>query len=154
MAGKWILVPYNFTDYDERALHYVIRTFADQKAVHVTLLHVYIPLPELDSYSHAGLGRLKTTMASMWTEVREKEQELKRVREDLIDNGFQEDQVSCMFIPRVKNIGSELVEAARKGPYNIVVISQKPRKATRAFTRRIHDILITELRNMEIVIIT
>lgn len=70
MAGKWILVPYNFTDYDERALHYVIRTFADQKVVHVSLLHAYTPLPELDGYSHASLGRLKTTMASMWTEIR------------------------------------------------------------------------------------
>lgn len=154
MAGKWILVPYNFTDYDERALHYVIRTFADQKAVHVTLFHAYTPLPELDSYSHPGLGRLKTTMASMWTEVREKEQELKRVREDLIHNGFQENQVDWMLRSRARNIGSELVEVARKGPYNTVVISQKPRKATRAFTRRIHDALITELRNTEIVIIT
>ena len=154
MAGKWILVPYNFTDYDERVLHYVIRTFAGQKAVHVTLLHAYTPLPELDAYSHAGLGSLKTTMASMWTEVREKEQELKRVREDLIDNGFQNDQLSCMFIPKAKNFGSQLVEVARKGPYNVVVISEKPKKATRAFTRRIHDILIRELRNTEIVIIT
>ena len=89
MAGTWILVPYNFTDYDEKALHYVIRTFADQKAVHVSLLHAYTPLPELDGYSHASLGRLKTTMASMWTEIREKEKELKRVREDLVANGFQ-----------------------------------------------------------------
>lgn len=154
MAGKWILVPYNFTDYDERALHYVIRTFADQTAVHVTLFHAYTPLPQLDGYSHPGLGRLKATIASMWTEVREKEQELKRVREDLIDNGFQENQVDCMFRPRVKSIVSELVEVARKGIYNTVVISHKPRKATHAFTRRIHDALITNLRNTEIVIIT
>jgi len=154
MAGTWILVPYNFTDYDEKALHYVIRTFAGQKAVHVSLLHAYTPLPELDGYSHASLGRLKATMASMWTEVREKERELKRVREDLIANGFEEDQVDCIFRPRLKNIGSELVEAAKKGQYNIVVITQPPKKAARAFTRKIHDILITELRNTEIVIIT
>ena len=44
MAGKRILVPFNFTAYDERALHYVIRTFAGEKAVHVTLLHVMLLL--------------------------------------------------------------------------------------------------------------
>lgn len=154
MAGKRVLLPYNFTDYDERAVHYVIRTFAGQKAVYVSLLHLYIPLPELDSYSHAGLGRLKTTIASMWTEVREKEKELKRVTEDLVDSGFQEGQVGYLFRPRVKNIGSEIAEEARKGEYNVVVIAEKPGKATRAFTRKIHDTLIADLRNTEIVIIT
>jgi len=154
MAGKRILVPYNFTDYDERALHYVIRTFAGQKAVHVTLLHAYTALPELDSYSHASLGKLKTTMASLWKDVRENEAELKRVTEDLVDSGFEKGQVDYLFKPRSKNIGSEIVEEARKGDYDTVVIAQKPRKASRAFTRKIHDVLIAELHDTEIVIIT
>lgn len=154
MAGKRILVPFNFTDYDERALHYVIRTFAGEKAVHVTLLHVYAPLPELDGYSNPVFGRLKNTMASMWKEVREKEQDLKRVKEDLLENGFHEDQIAYVFKPRAKSIGREIVEMARSGKYDAVVITQKPGKATRAFTRKAHDALLSELKDKEIVIIT
>ena len=154
MAGKRILVPFNFTDYDERALHYVIRTFAGKKAVHITLLHVYAPLPELDGYSNPVFGRLKNTMASMWKEVREKEQDLKRVKEDLLENGFHEDQIAYVFKPGAKSIGREIVEMARSGEYDAVVITQKPGKATRAFTRKAHDALLSELKDTEIVIIT
>lgn len=154
MVGKRILVPFNFTDYDERALHYVIRTFADQERVFITLLHVYTPLPELDGYSSPSLGRLKTTIASMWQEVREKERDLKRVKEDLLENGFHENQIDYQSKPGTKNIGAEIVEAARNGNYDIVIISQKPGKASRAFRRKVHDALLSELVNTEIVIIT
>ncbi|MBW1790137.1 MAG: universal stress protein [Deltaproteobacteria bacterium] len=154
MAGKRILVPFNFTDYDERALHYIIRTFAGEKAVHVTLLHVYTPLPELDAYANPVLGRLKSTMASMWKEVREKEQDLKRVKEDLLENGFHGNQIACVFKPRTKSIGREIVEMAHSGNFDAVIITQKPGKATHAFTRKAHDALLSELRDTEIVIIT
>lgn len=154
MAGKRILVPFNFTAYDERALHYVIRTFAGEKAVHVTLLHIYASLPDLDGYSNPVLGRLRSTMASMWREVREKEQDLKRVKEDLLENGFHEGQIDTVFKPRSKNIGREIVETAQSGKYDTVVITQKPGKATRAFTKKAHDALLSDLKDTEIVIIT
>jgi hypothetical protein len=154
MVGKRVLVPFNFTDYDERALHYVMRTFAGQERVFITLFHVYTPLPELDGYSSPSLARLKTTIASMWQELREKEMDLKRVKEDLVENDFHESQIDYQSKPGTKNIGAEIVEATRKGNYDIVIISQKPKKATRAFRRKVHDALLSELVNTEIVIIT
>jgi len=154
MVGKRVLVPFNFTDYDERALHYVMRTFADQERVFITLFHVYTPLPELDGYSSPSLGRLKATIASMWQEVRENEKDLKRVKEDLLENGFHESQINYQSKPGTKNIGAEIVGAARNGNYDIVIISQKPKNASRAFRRKVHDALLSALVNTEIVIIT
>ncbi|MBW1782355.1 MAG: universal stress protein [Deltaproteobacteria bacterium] len=154
MVGKRVLVPFNFTDYDERALHYVIRTFAGEERVFIMLFHVYTPLPELDGYSSPSLGRLKSTMASMWQEVREKDKDLKRIKEDLVENGFQDNQIGYQSKPGTKSIGAEIVEAARKGGYHIVVMSQKPKRASRAFRRKVHDTLLSELVNTEIVIIT
>ncbi|MBU0734520.1 MAG: universal stress protein [Proteobacteria bacterium] len=154
MVGKRVLVPFNFTDYDERALHYVIRTFAGQERIFIMLFHVYTPLPELDGYSSPSLGRLKSTIASMWQEVREKEKDLKRVKEDLVENGFHESQIAYQSKPGTRNLGAEIVEMARHGDYDIVVISQKPRKASRAFRRKVHDVLLSGLVNTEIVIIT
>jgi len=154
MVRKQVLVPFNFTPYDERSLHYVMRMFAGQERVFVMLYHVYTPLPELDGYSSPSLGRLKSTIASMWQEVREKETDLKRVKEDLVENGFNEGQIGYQLHPGKKSIGAEVVEAARKGGYDMIVISQKPKKASRAFRKKIHDILLSELVNTEIVIIT
>lgn len=154
MAGKRILVPFNFTDYDEKALHFVIRTYAGQKWVKVALFHVYTPPPALDGYSNPAVGRLKGTMASMWTEVREKEQVLKKVKSDLMENGFADDQVEYVFRPKAKSIGGEIVDMAQSGTYDTIVLARKPGKATRAFTRNVHDALLSSLKNTEIIIIT
>jgi hypothetical protein len=154
MGGKKILAPFNFSDYDERALHYIIRNYAGKKWVEIVLFHVYIPLPALEGYSNRRLGHLKRTMASMWREVREKEKDLRQVKWDLIDNGFLEKQVHYVFKEREKNIGIEIVREAQTGNYDTIVIAQKPRRATRSFTRKIHDILFSELANREIVFIT
>ena len=153
MAGKRILVPFNFTDYDEKSLHYVIRNFAGQKWTHVTLFHVYTPLPEIDGYANPTLGKLKSTMASMSKDLREGEKELKKTRDDLLENGFSEDQVDYVFKARSKGIGDEIVGMARSGSYDTIVLSNKPGKATRLFTRSIHDKILTDLRDMEICII-
>ncbi len=154
MVGKRVLVPFNFTDYDKKALHYVMRRFAGQERVFITLFHVYTPLPELDGYSSPSLAKLKTTVASMWGEVREKEMDLKRLKEDLVENDFHESQIDYQSKPGTKNIGAEIVEAARNGNYDTVIISQEPKKASRAFRRKVHDALVSELVNTEIVIIT
>lgn len=154
MAGKKILVPFNFTDYDEKALHYIIRNFAGDKWVHVTLFHVYTPLPEIDTYSNPTLGRLKSTMASFSKDLREREANLKSTREDLLDNGFADDQLDCIFRARTKSIGEEIVKMARSGAYDTVVLNRKPGKITRVFTRNVHDKVLSCLKDMIISIIT
>lgn len=153
MAGKRILVPFNFTAYDERALHYVIKTYAGQRNIEIAILHVYTPLPPIDK-SSPRLGSLRSTLAGMWTEIREKEQELRAVRDDLIENGFLQEQVAIIFRPRAKGVAAEIVDEARSGGFNTVVMAREPGKASRIFTSNVHDALISELKDMEIVIIT
>jgi len=43
MATQKILVTYNFTSYDQKALDFVIRTFVHLKDVEVTLLEYLYP---------------------------------------------------------------------------------------------------------------
>ena len=80
--------------------------------------------------------------------------DLKRVKKDLVENDFHESQIDYQSKPGTKNIGAEIVEAARNGNYDTVIISQEPKKASRAFRRKVHDALVSELVNTEIVIIT
>jgi len=153
MAGKRILVPFNFTDYDEKALHHVIRNYAGERRSKVTLFHVYAPLPDINGYNPA-LGRLKATMASIWKEHREKEIELQRVRQDLIDNGFLEEQLDYVYKAKTKGIGGEIVDKVYQGDYDTVILSRKPGGMTRTFFRNIHDEVLSKLKNKEICIIT
>ncbi len=152
MAAKKVLVPFNFTPYDERALHYVIKTYAGQKNTEVTLFHVYTPPPPIDK-SSPRLGSLRTTLAGMYTDIREKERDLKSIKADIVENGFLDEQIKIAFRPKQKAVAAEIVDEAREGGYNTVVMARQPRKATRLFTTNVHDSLISELKDMEIVII-
>ena len=153
MAWKNILVPFNFTNSDEKSLHYVISSFAGEKGVHVTLFHTHTPPPQIDGYNPA-LFRVKSTMASLATEARIGEKELQKIIKDLIVSGFLEDQIDYVFKSREKSVGEEIVEMALKGGFDTIVLSHQPGKATRAFTRNVHDKVISSLRNTTISIIT
>jgi len=45
MARQKILLPYNFTQNDRKALNFVIRTFPKGTEVEITLFNAYIPAP-------------------------------------------------------------------------------------------------------------
>jgi hypothetical protein len=93
-------------------------------------------------------------MDTLWTELGEKEAELKKIKEDLLDNGFRDDQVDYVFKARTKDIGGEIVDMVLKESYDTIVLSHKPRKFTRKFTRKVHDKLLESLQDTTITIIT
>ena len=48
MATRKILVPYNFTQNDEKAVAFVIDSFGHQADAQITLFHTYIPVPDIE----------------------------------------------------------------------------------------------------------
>ncbi len=154
MAGKKILVPFNFTEYDEKALHYVLRNYAGHTWAKVTLFHSYTPLPEIKGLSNMTISRLSSAVASMSGEIREKKAELKKTVQDLVESGFLEEQVNFIFKTRNKSIASEVVDMVVGGGYDTVVLTSRPGRIKKAFTRNVHDKLLATLKNKEICIIT
>ena len=59
MSSQKILVPYNFTAYDQKALDFIIQTFAHLEGVEITLFNTYIPAPEIDVRSTPMMEKLK-----------------------------------------------------------------------------------------------
>ena len=153
MAGNKILVPFNFTDFDERVLHHITMIYAGVPRITLTLFHVYTALPEIDTYNHPGLTRLKGTMAKLSEEDRKKERDMKQIIEDLYQAGFLEDQLNYVVKPRQKSVGAEIVDMVLKESYDTIVMSRKPGKVTRAFTRNVHDKLLSSLKDVTISII-
>ena len=153
MVAPRILLPYNFTIYDEKGLDFVIKTFANQKDAKITLFYTYTPLPELDMES-AVLKQMKGTVRSLSKELSEKETGLESARESLLRSGFSADQVDYIFKKRVKSIADEIIETASKGHYTVLVLSRQPGKATRLFARSVHNRVLAVLKNVTICIAT
>ena len=153
MVAPRILLPYNFTTYDEKALDFVIKTFANQKDAKITLFYTYTPLPELDMESPV-LKQMKGAVRSLSKELSEKETGLESARESLLRSGFSADQVDYIFKKRVKSIADEIIETASKGHYTVLVLSRQPGKATRLFARSVHNKVLAVLKNVTICIAT
>jgi nucleotide-binding universal stress UspA family protein len=153
MAVRKVLVPYNFSQKDEKALHYVVRQFAGDPMVKVTLFHVYQPIPEVDGYE-PSLVRLRTTMASLMGELREQENQLKAIVQDLVDSGFDEKRIGYVFKPRKRSVAEEIVNFARELGYDTVVLTSNPKRLAYSFTKSVHDYVISNLKNALICIIT
>jgi hypothetical protein len=154
MVAQRILLPYNFTTYDEKALDFVVRTFANQKDAKITLFYSYTPLPELDTEASPVLKQMKDTVRSLSKELSEKETGLESAKGSLLRSGFSVDQVDYIFKKRVKPIADEIIEIASKGQYTVLVLSRQPGKATRLFTRSVHNRVLAALKNVTICIAT
>ena len=153
MVAPRILLPYSFTIYDEKALDFVIRTFANQKDAEITLFYTYTPLPELDMESPV-LMQMKGAVRSLSKELSEKEIGLSSARETLLRSGFSGDQVDYTFKKRMKSIADEIIETASKGHYTVLVLSRQPGKTTRLFARSVHNKVLAALKNVTICIAT
>jgi len=153
MVAPRILLPYNFTTYDEKALDLVVKTFANQKDAKITLFYTYTPLPELDM-ENPVLKQMKGAVRSLSKELSEKEIGLESARESLLRSGFSGDQVDYIFKKRAKSIADEIIETASKGHYTVLVLSRQQGKATRLFARSVHNKVLAVLKNVTICIAT
>ncbi len=98
MVREKILLPFKFTDYDQRALDFIIRHFAHLKDVKITLFHAYTPPPEIETKDSPVMGRLREGLISLAQRIQDQEAGLKAAAQKLLENGFSEDQVRYVFM--------------------------------------------------------
>ena len=154
MATKKILVTYNFTSYDQKALDFVIRTFVHLKDVEVTLLNVYTPVPKIESRESPVMAKFQRNLDYLAQKVKEQEAGLQEARQYLVQNGFTENQVSYLYKPRKKDIIGEIVDIATKDNFNIVVMNRKPGKVTRFFTGSVFSKVVSALKDKTVCIVS
>lgn len=154
MEKQKVLIPYNFTEIDRRALDFVIRTYTVCDGCTVTLLHIYVPLPKIETEYSTVMGRLTSSMHYLTRELNEKETDLNKARRYLQEGGFSEKQVDLIFKPRSKQIADEIVEIVQSEGYDVVVLNCRPYRITRAFAQSVHNKVIASLRNVTVCIVT
>jgi len=154
MAGQKILVPYNFTSYDQKALDFIIRSFAHLKDVEVTLFNTYTPAPKIDVRGSPIMENIKNNVAFLSKKIMEQEEDLKAATKKLSENGFSEDRVQYIFNPRKKDIATEIINLASEYGFNLVVVNHKPGKLSHFFTGNVFSKVVNALKNTIVCVVT
>jgi hypothetical protein len=149
-----ILLPYNFTKNDEKALNFVISTFADRHDSEVTLFNAYMPVPDVDLRGSPVMDKMSGSVNYLRKRMLDQEGALKTAKEKLIENGFSENRVKYIFKPKEKDIAQDIIHVCLKGHFNIVVINRKPGKISRFFVGSVFDKVVTALNRVTVCIVT
>ena len=154
MAVQKLLLPYNFTRFDQKALDFVISTFRNREDVEVTLFNAYTPVPEIETSASSVTGKLKGSLNYLSQKVAEQETELKMLKQKLVDNGFADSLIHTVFQPRKKDVASEIIDIATNNKFDVIVISHKPGKATRFFTGSRYSKVIAALKEVTVCVVS
>jgi nucleotide-binding universal stress UspA family protein len=154
MATQKLLLPYNFTSFDQKALDFVINTFGKSKNVSVTVFNAYTPIPEIDTAATSITSKLKGSLSYLSQKISEQEAELQSIKQELVENGFEDGRVHTVFQPRKKEVASEIIDIATKNKFDVIIISHKPGKATRFFTGSRYNKVISALKDVTICVVS
>ena len=154
MAIKKLLLPYNFTRFDQKALDFVINTFGKLEGIDVTLFNAYTPVPEIETAASSVTGKLKGSLTYLSQKISEQKAELNLIKQKLIENGFEEGLVHTVFQPRKREVASEIIDIATNNKFDVIVIGHKPGKATRFFTGSRYSKVIAALKGVTVCVVS
>ena len=154
MAIQKLLLPYNFTRFDQKALDFVISTYRNREDIEITIFNAYTPVPEIETTASSVTGKLKGSLNYLSQKIAEQETELKMLKQKLVDNGFTAGLVHTVFQPRKKEVASEIIDIATDNEFDVIVISHKPGKATRFFTGSRYSKVIAALKEVTVCVVS
>ena len=154
MAIQKLLLPYNFTRFDQKALDFVISTFGNREDIEVTIFNAYTPVPEIETNASSITVKLKGSLNYLSQKIVEQETELKMLKEKLLENGFADSLVHTIFQPRKKDVASDIIDFATNNKFDVIVIGHKPGKATRFFTGSRYSKVIEALKGVTVCVVS
>ena len=154
MAGQKILVPYNFTHYDDKALDFVINNFSRHSDYEITLFYAYTAAPKVEMQNDPIMGKIKDSLSFLNQKIKESENRLKKVTTKLVENGFKEENIKTIFKPRKKHISAEIIELAHNQRSDIIVINQRPGKIKYFYTGSVFNKVVSALKDCVVCIVS
>lgn len=154
MTIQKLLIPFNFTPYDQKSLDFVIRNFAKQPNIEVTLFSVYSSVPEIKPIGSPIMEKMKNNLIYLAQKNKELETALVEAQATLIKGGFSETRVAYSFVPRKKDIASEIIRMVKTENFNLVVLNHKPGKATHLFTGNVFSKVVNAMSNCAVCVVT
>jgi hypothetical protein len=157
MGTKRILIPYNFTDLDKKALAFVSQTFSHIQEVEVTIFNVYTPIPSFERPGTPVMSVMRKpheNLSYLNKLIADQQNALEKAKQSILSNGFSEDRVRLVFKPKKMNIASHIIETAMNEKHDVIVINRKSGKVGRFFTGSVFNKVITSLKDITICIIS
>ena len=154
MATQKILLPYDFTSYDQKALDFAIRTFANQKKVEITLFNAYVPLPEIDMHASPIMEKVISNLQYLSQRINEQKTELKAVVNKLFGRGFSETQIKVIFAPQEKDVADDIIKHAVNGQFDVLVLNRNPSKIISFFTGSAFNKIVKAVKDITVCIVS
>lgn len=154
MAIQKILLPYNFTRRDQKAIDFVTSAFAHIEGVEITIFHAYTPVPDIETDASLITGKLKGSLSYLSQQIMQKENDLKSVSEKLAQNGFTADRIQTVFRPRKKDIAGEIINLTRDTQFDVIVLNRKATRVTRFFSGSVSNKVVMTLKDTAVCIVS
>jgi len=154
MSTQKLLLPYNFTRLDQKALEFVINTFGKSDNVAVTVFNAYTPIPEIKTDGTFVTGKLKGSLNYLFQNIKKNEVVLYEVKYKLVESGFSENRVNCIFKPRKKDIATEILDLTTSDNFDTIVLNRKHARVTRFFSASISNKVMMNLKDLTVCIVS
>lgn len=154
MAINKILLAYNFTQLDQKAVDFVINAFSHLKDTEITIFNAYTPVPEIETHDTSITGKLKSSMGYLSQQITQRETELNEVKQKLVHAGIAENRIKTHFRPRKRDIASEIIESTVANKFDIIVLNRKHARVTRFFTGSVSHKVVMSLKDTTVCIVS
>ena len=154
MPDFTLLVPYNFTRQDQKALDFLIQTFVHLPNAVVTLFHCYTPVPEISMRDNPIMEKVRGNLSYLNQTIKAHKESLEQAKQHLASNGFAADRIQTVFKPRKKDIAAEIVELSKERSFDMIVLNRNPGKVTRFFTGSVFNKVIQAVRGATVCVVS
>ena len=149
-----ILLPYNFTELDQKALAFVSNVFSHFTAVEVTLFNVYASAPNIEMKDSPVMRKMQENLRHLNQLKDEQEGALQKAKQLLVTQGLPENSVRIVFKPKHKDTASHIIETAIEENHDVIVINRKSGKMSRFFVGSVFNKVIPSLKDKTICVVT
>ncbi|WP_300464198.1 hypothetical protein [Desulfobacula sp.] len=132
-----ILIPYNFTPNDEKAIEFVGRRYGKRKHVEITLFHAFTPVPEIDNRNNPIMDKVVHNTTYLHRQQDEQKNALEVARQKLINYGFDGNDIKCRYLPVKKDVADDIIRLWKTEAFDAVVLNRNPGNIINYFTRSI-----------------
>ena len=154
MPGFTILVPYNFTRQDQKALDFLIRTFTHLPHTDITLYHGYTPVPDIPLRDNPIMEKVRGNLNYLNQTIKDQQTSLESAKAYLVEQGFVPDRIHTLFKPRKKDIAAEIIELAKERLFDVIIVNHNPGKVTRFFSGSVFNKLVQAIRETAVCVVS
>ncbi len=132
-----VLVPYNFTVNDEKAIEFVGHRYAGKSEAEITLFHAFSQPPEVDIRKDPIMVKINRNLSYLRQQHEKKKNALGNVKKELMIRGIADHRIHCLFQPIGHDIAEDIIRLWEIKKFDVVVLNRNPGNIINYFSRSI-----------------